>query len=883
MTVRSAALFAFAIALAAAIRGHAGAQEFANGATLQFQSVLKSREAPHRIGLALIGNRPAADQGLAAMRWSWHEQLQARHSFVVQQPEPASQPNEAPPPRLNLRELGIIPPLAAGEGGEPATVTASFRIVEGTQRGTLAVAASIDPGWHVYSLTQPVGGPRATKIKVAEAVEFKQLGPFQPDRPPHIRPPGGDNPFQVNVEEHEERVTWTAPIELTEGVQPEELRIGVDVEIQVCKQECLQLSKQLTAKFAGYDQPPATPGEYRPDPDFEAQVVLSGHLEPAAVAPGGEARLKITAAPTPGWHIYAYAPVDPDEIAKPTLIVLSSLPAGWTRSPAVASAEPKVEPAKAGQPATRSHEEPVTWTITLGIPAGAPEGEHGVSGYIGYQTCKNQGGCLPPQVVQFTASVPVGSEQPGQIPLAFAKPQRGAPAARGGNEPAAPASEVRNYNHVAKLARQAAASAPPAAGDSAEPLSPGVLALSVVLGLVGGFILNFMPCVLPTVGLKMLSFAQQGGENRGRVFALNFSFFCGLMAVFLTLALLASVVNLLWGEQFTHTWFKVAMIVVTFAMALSFLGVWEIPIPGFSTSGGNKQEEGLTGAFLKGILATLLATPCSGPLLGPIWFYAGTSAVLAFVLFGSIGLGMGLPYLVIGAFPSLVRWLPKPGPWMETFKQLMGFVLLFTVVYFFASVPSYYIPVLATVIGVWLACWWIGRVPLYEPTAKQIQAWIGGCAAAVLIGWLSFSWFGPRSAEKEIIAWQPYSSPQLAASLSAGKTVMIDFTANWCPTCQWNTLTAIETPKVKALVEKNGVVPLLADWTEYSPEIKAKLLELQSRSIPLLAIYPAGRPEEVIVLRDVVTEQQVMEALEKAGPSKPATGQQVASVKEGAE
>src|SRR5581483_883154 len=222
-----------------------------------------------------------------------------------------------------------------------------------------------------------------------------------------------------------------------------------------------------------------------------------------------------------------------------------------------------------------------------------------------------------------------------------------------------------------------------------------------------------------------------------------------------------------------------------------------------------------------------------------------------------------------GAFPRLVRWLPKPGPWMETVKQVMGFVLLFTVVYFFASVPSHYIPTLATVIGVWFACWLIGRVPIYESVRKQSLAWIAGCGVALAVGYFSFEFFGPRTAaeRKAAIAWEPFSPGKLSEYVAQGKTVMIDFTANWCLTCQYNSHLAIDTPKVKSLVEQNGVVPMLADWTEYSPEIKAKLEELNSRSIPLLAIYPAGKPDEVIVLRDALLESQVLAALQEAGPS----------------
>jgi thiol:disulfide interchange protein len=597
-------------------------------------------------------------------------------------------PTSEPKPKLNIAEALGLGGEKAGEEAERVAFSAEFKLLENSRQGTLSLTAKIDPGWHVYSVTQQKGGPMASKIKVAESADFKVLGPFVPDQHPHIKTL---EIYKVPVEEHEGQVTWSAPIEIAEGVKPESLTIEVIYSGQVCSDVCIPLfNRKVEAKFAGFT------------------------TTPAPQAP------------------------------------------------------------------------------TRGAPAPAP-----------------------------------------------------------------------------------AAAAP-------KPIDAYSLMVAAAIGFLGGMILNFMPCVLPVIGLKILSFAQQGGQRRGRIFALNLWFFFGIMAVFLALATLAAVVNLFWGEQFTYTWFKVALILVTFAMALSFLGVWEIPIPGFSQSAGNPDaaaEEGLGGAFFKGMFTTLLATPCSGPLLGPLFtFVAGSSPIVAYVLFGSIGLGMGLPYLVIGAFPRLVYWLPKPGAWMETFKQLMGFVLLFTLVYLFWSVPSYYVPTLATVIGVWLACWWIGRVPVYEEMSKQVWAWIGGVAVAALVGVLAFSIFGPKSdAEKGAsIAWQPFSQQQLSREITAGKTVMIDFTANWCPTCQLNTYYAIETPKVKELLEKNGVVPMLADWTEHSPEIKAKLQELNSASIPFLAIYPAGRPEEVIRLQDVISESQLLEALQKAGPSKTAAAASVA-------
>jgi len=209
--------------------------------------------------------------------------------------------------------------------------------------------------------------------------------------------------------------------------------------------------------------------------------------------------------------------------------------------------------------------------------------------------------------------------------------------------------------------------------------------------------------------------------------------------------------------------------------------------------------------------------------------------------------------------------LPKPGHWMETMKQLMGFVLLGTVVYLFTTLHhDYFIPTLALLMAIWLGCWIVGRVPVYESTGKQLRQWSMAAVAAGAIGWLSFSLLGP---ERHLYSWQPYSPQTVAKLQSEGKTVMVDFTANWCLTCRWNFRNAINTRRVKEVVDRNGIAPVLADWTDMNDTIKEKLNELKSNSIPLLAVYPAERPSEVIVLRDAITQSQLLAALEKAGPS----------------
>lgn len=269
--------------------------------------------------------------------------------------------------------------------------------------------------------------------------------------------------------------------------------------------------------------------------------------------------------------------------------------------------------------------------------------------------------------------------------------------------------------------------------------------LPVILGLafVAGLILNVMPCVLPVIGLKIMSFVQQGGESRFRVFALNMWFSIGLMAVFWTLAAVAIGVGLGWGDQFSSATFSIVLIAVVFAFALSFLGVWEVPIPGFA--GGNTasklaEKEGYGGAFTKGILATVLATPCTGPFLGPAlgWAVAQPTAI-TLLAFSAVGLGMASPYLLIGAFPKLISFLPRPGAWMDTFKQVMGFVLLGTGVWIFSFLnDGYFVPTYWLLLALAVACWLIGLVPLTAELPQKLRAWAAGTAIVAVVAVLAF-------------------------------------------------------------------------------------------------------------------------------------------------
>jgi cytochrome c biogenesis protein CcdA len=549
-------------------------------------------------------------------------------------------------------------------------------------------------------------------------------------------------------------------------------------------------------------------------PNTQSIVTLQSQF--SAATPDQPARLFITATIAPGWHIYSITQPE----GGPLATVIQVDPLQGVRIDGTFKA--LTEPEKHQEPAfdnlqVETHEKSVTWWAPLALAPNIDPARLQIRGKVKVQVC-DANSCLPPKDLPFSASLGPGiALSIGQSAIDF------------------------------------------------ETLLP-----MLGFAFLGGLILNVMPCVLPVISLKLLSFLDQAGKRRGRVFLLNVWYSLGLLSVFMVLAALAATAGLAWGEQFTLPWFKVAMTALVFVMALSFLGVWEIPIPGFVGVGKANElqsEEGPGGAFFKGVFATILATPCSGPFLGTVFgFLLKQPPQVAYWIFGAVGLGMASPYLVIGAVPELIRFLPKPGAWMQTFQQLMGFLLLATVVYLFTTLSAaYFVPTLTLLVGLWFACWWIGRTPLTASSGQKNAARIGGPAVAAIIGFLAFTLLFQTSK----IPWQPFSPAALQQARSEGKTVMVDFSADWCLTCKANLKFVVETNAVRDLVKQNGVVPMLADWTDRSPIIKKALNDLGYNSIPVLAIWPASPPNsEPIILPDLIVQKsKLLDALKQAGPS----------------
>ncbi len=394
------------------------------------------------------------------------------------------------------------------------------------------------------------------------------------------------------------------------------------------------------------------------------------------------------------------------------------------------------------------------------------------------------------------------------------------------------------------------------------------LGVWLLFAFLAGVILNITPCVLPVISIKVLSFVQQASESPARVFKLGLAFSIGMLAVFNILAILATAAGLVWGQHFQSPVFTLVMASVIFVFSLSVYGVFTLGVPRVvGDLAGRAEGEGYVGSVAKGALATVMGTPCLGPFLGSVLVWVATQPpALVFLIFNIVGLGMALPYILLTANPSWLRLVPKPGPWLETFKQGMAFLLMGTVLYLLSILNSQLGGVgviwsLVLLLSLGLGCWIIGRwlTPNRSAGGRVIVLAVA-LAVAGYGGWVSYGkMFRPTSSE---LPWVPFSMEKLTELTADGRTVFLDITADWCPNCKYNLEFVFHTPEVADAIRKYDVVPMLADWTRMDPIIGRLVDKLApGGSVPLCAVFPAGRPDEPIVMLEIVTKRQVIEAL----------------------
>lgn len=372
---------------------------------------------------------------------------------------------------------------------------------------------------------------------------------------------------------------------------------------------------------------------------------------------------------------------------------------------------------------------------------------------------------------------------------------------------------------------------------------------AMLLGFLAGLILNAMPCVLPVLTMKASAFLLASDEDpvqRARHFREHCLLFAaGIMTLFVFLAFVLGTAGMIWGQLFQNTWVLMAMLAVVFLLGLSMLGVFTLPVIDLKAAQSSSPR---LQAYFTGIIATLLATPCSGPLLGGVLGWAFTQPLVSLIaVFVAVGLGMSSPYLLFAVRPQVVTFLPRPGAWMGVMEKLLGFFLLGTSLYLLSILPSsQYIAVMSVLLALAVCAWLYGRYASYDASSRR--RWtviVGSTLGLALVGYMAL-W--PSTT---INRWEAFS-PTAFSELVGREPLMVEFTADWCPNCKLLEQSTLTPDNMTRWHQEYGVRFIRVDLTREDPIAQDFLRALGSSSIPLTALFPPGDgASSPLILRDI--------------------------------
>ncbi len=705
---------------------------------------------------------------------------------------------------------------------------------------------------------------------------------------------------------------FVTPVRVPASAKPgEEAVFKVKISYLACKKECIpgnvEVSLPLPVVAKGAKIEAANDGLFKraqrrfPLPIEKAEhVKLSGRTDKATVRPGDKFAAYLTVELAAGHHMQSNKPSSKELI------------------PAVFFLEPTdgFEFGEIGYPPGNERADKLLGRMSeyngrfeLKIPATvsekADQSPRWIRGVFQYQICNDSGTCYRPQHIEI--AIPVRMEG-GATPTAAASTPSPNPAvSAGGKESSHPPTSAGHP--------------PPSSGGGGQASSNILTRFqdwllqfgyfgAILTAFLGGMLLNLMPCVLPVISLKVLSFVRQAHEHRARVFWLGLTYSAGILVFFGVLACIYLLTDreIRWGEQFQRPHVNIALAALVTAFSLSLFGVFAVFTPRVINKLGEKAEgEGFLSAFSTGLLATLLGTACTAPFLSAaIGAASRFSPAQGASIFLAVGVGMALPFVFLAANPGWLRFIPRPGPWMGVFEALMGFFLLATVIWLLnplrGQIGDYgLLLTLIFLLTVAIAVWIKGKIEFGAPIGKKVRLY-SLALAVLLIGWLlpfrvmatieSLVKVHIRSqdliADGELyremgapggaavrkldwsggIPWQHYKRERALRDVRNGYTVFVDYTASWCANCKINKKTSIENAEVVQLMQKFGVIPYEADYTNMIPEIKEDLDRFERAGVPLYLVYPAGHPDQPIVLPEILTPGTMKDAIERAGPSR---------------
>ena len=734
----------------------------------------------------------------------------------------------------------------------------------------VAIRFQLESGWHIYWQNSGDSGlPPSVRWTLPEGFSVGELQFPTPKR--QVSP--GDIITNILDGEPVLVVKVTPPAVLKEG----SVKLGAAVGYLVCEKACLRedatLSLDLPVQSAGAAKPSNAEvfeRAKRAMPKATSKyVTVTPSARPDQLSPGTKFDFLMTVDIASGHHVQSNKPSSPLLIPSDVFVQRQE---GVRFSRAVFP-EGKVRPDKyLGK--LSEYDGRITVRIPGEVDSSRNEGPIRIAGVFSYQACDEEGHCFPPDAVSFSLT----SGSADATPVETARP-----------------------------ASSAAASPPstPVAGSLGD--KSGIEGFLGRFGLVGlligcflyGLFINATPCVLPLLSIKVLGFVHQAHESRRRTLALGLSFGAGVMLFFVILGLLAAAgTNIL---QFPEAVIGLGMVVM--AMGLSMLGVFTLQPPTAAVNlEAGIRKEGPLSSFGKGALAPVLGLACTGPLLAGAFGWATQQqphiAVSAFLF---MGLGMSSPYMLLGANPHWLSFLPKPGEWMITFERIMGFLLLAMVIWLLHPLVVQ-IGVtglewtLVFLVFVGLACWVLGQVR-FDMSAARRWAFRGGAVGlVVLVGGVIYQGVFPlreavaaARAERDALAncdngesfgkihWRPWSEQAVEETVRSGAPAFVDFTAAYCTQCRINKIVAINTTEVAEKLKALGVATFQGDFSSGDADIFAALQKHGRAGLPLNLIYPAGKPEAPIVLDTELTKAYLLRKLDEASISRSASSATVGS------